>query len=118
MKKLSIIISCFLILSCDSQKRDDKNLIGKWEGTLNDSGSSNSIEKVILEFTSNGSFLQFLGEGNSQTKIESAYKIEGNKIVATENSTNEKSESTYFIKNDTLTITYEGIENRYVKMKK
>ena len=118
MKRLLVILSCFLIISCDSQQKNDKNLIGKWEGILKDSKNTNSIEKIVLEFRENGNFLQILGEGKSQNKIESTYEIQGNKLLAIENSTDEKSESRYFIENDTLTITYDGVENKYIKMKK
>lgn len=118
MKKLLIILNCLFILGCHSQKKEDTKFIGKWQGMLKDTEGSNTIEKIVLEFTSDGKFIQFLGEGRSQNVINSSYRIENDKILATEKSTHEVSESTYFIKNDTLVIKYEGIENRYVKIKK
>ena len=115
MKKLLIILNCLFVLSCHSQKQEDARLIGKWQGTLNDSENSNSIEKIVLEFTKDGKFIQFLGEGKSENIINSTYRIENDKILATEENTNEVSESIYFIKNDTLIIKYDGVENRYLK---
>ncbi len=118
MKKLLIILNCLIVISCNSQKQEDTKLIGKWEGMLKDSENSNSIEKIVLEFTENGNFIQFLGEGKYQNIINSTYRIKNDKIIATEKSTNEVSESSYFIKNDTLVIKFEEVENRYIKIKK
>lgn len=118
MKKLLIILNCLFVFSCHSQKQEDAKLIGKWQGILKDSENSNSIEKIVLEFTNDGKFIQFLGEGKFQNVIKSSYKIENDKISAIEEISNEMSESIYFIKNYTLIIKYEGIENKYVKIKK
>lgn len=118
MKKLLIILCGFLLVGCNSQKKDDPKLIGKWEGMLKDSENSKGIEKVVLEFKKDGQFLQFVGEGKSQNIIKSSYKIEGEKILAKEEGTTEQANSKYLIKNDTLTIIYEGIENKYLKINK
>ena len=118
MKKLLIILNCLIVLSCNSQKQEDTKLIGKWEGVLKDSDNSNPIEKIVLEFTENGNFIQFSGEGKYQNIINSTYRIENDKIIATEKATNEISECTYFIENDILIIKFEGIENKYIKIKK
>lgn len=116
MKYFLIFLSCLAALQCNSQKNEDPRLIGQWEGTLKDAQTENPIGKIVLEFTKDGKFVQYVGEGNSQNIIQSTYTAQNNTIIATDNA-NEKDESRYTIKNDTLIITYEGIENKYVKGK-
>lgn len=118
MKQLLVILGCFVAFSCNSQKQGDEKLLGKWESSLKDSKTGNPIGKIVLEFTENGNFIQFSGEGKYQNIINSTYRIENDKIIATEKATNEISECTYFIKNDILIIKFEGIENKYIKIKK
>lgn len=117
MKQILVILGCFLAMSCNSQKQEDPKLIGKWNGSLRDSETGGSVEKIILEFTKDGKFIQYLGEGKMQNTIESTYEVQDNKIITVENETKEKAEGSYSVKNDTLTITYEGVENKYVKLK-
>ncbi|MBV8328773.1 hypothetical protein [Chryseobacterium sp.] len=117
MKQILVILGCFLAMSCSSQKQEDPNLIGKWDGSLKDSKTGSSVEKIILEFTKDGKFLQHLGEGKMQNTIESTYEVQNDKIVTVEKDTQEKSEGKYNIKKDTLTITFEGMENKYIKLK-
>ena len=116
MKYFLIFLSCLAALQCNSQKNEDPRLIGQWEGTLKDAQTENPIGKIVLEFTKDGKFVQYVGEGNSQNIIQSTYTAQNNTIIATDNA-NEKDESRYTIKNDTLIINYEGIENKYVKRK-
>ncbi|WP_123902628.1 hypothetical protein [Chryseobacterium elymi] len=117
MKQLLVILGCFLAFSCNSQKQDDEKLIGKWDGSLKDSKTGNSIEKIVLEFTKDGKFLQHLGEGKMLNTIESTYEVQNDKIITVDNETKEKAEGKYAVKNDTLTIAFEGIESKYVKVK-
>lgn len=105
------------MLNCHSQKKEDVHLIGKWNGSLKDIKTEKLIEKIILEFTADGKFFQHLGEGNHKNTIESRFEIQNDKIITTEKDTGEKAESKYTIKNDTLTILYEGVENKYIKIK-
>lgn len=116
MKYLLIFFSCLVALQCNSQKKEDPRLIGQWEGTLKDAQTEKNIEKIVLEFTKDGKFIQYIGQGKSQNTIQSTYTAQNNTIISTDNA-NEKDESHYTIKNDTLIITYEGIENKYVKRK-
>lgn len=116
MKYLLIFFSCLAALQCNSQKKEDPRLIGQWEGTLKDAQTEKNIEKIVLEFTKDGKFIQYIGQGKSQNTIQSTYTAQNNTIISTDNA-NEKNESRYTIKNDTLIITYEGIENKYVKRK-
>ncbi|KFF25365.1 hypothetical protein [Chryseobacterium vrystaatense] len=117
MKQILIILGCFLALSCNSQKKKDARLIGKWDGSLKDLKTGSSMEKIVLEFTKDGKFLQHMGEGKMQNTIESSFEIQNDKIISVDKGTTEKNECTYTIKDDTLTILYEGIENKYIKTK-
>lgn len=117
MKNILIILGCFLALSCHSQQKKDPQLIGKWEGALKDSKTGSSMDKIVLEFTKEGKFRQHLGEGKMQNTIESTFEVQNDKIISLDQDTKEKSECQYTIKNDTLTILYEGMENKYVKLK-
>jgi hypothetical protein len=116
MKYLLIFLSCLAALQCNSQKNEDPRLFGQWEGTLKDAQTEKPIGKIVLEFTKDGRFVQYVGQGNSQNIIPSTYTAQNNTIISTDKA-NEKDESHYTIKNDTLIITYEGIENKYVKRK-
>lgn len=117
MKQLLVILGCFLAFSCNSQKQGDERLIGKWDGSLKDSKTGSSIEKIILEFTKDGKFFQHSGEGKMQNTVESTYEVQNDKIITIDKETKEKAEGKYTVKNDTLTITFEGMENKYVKLK-
>ncbi|MBB6370813.1 hypothetical protein [Chryseobacterium shigense] len=117
MKQLLIILGCFLAMSCNSQKQGDDRLIGKWDGSLKDSKTGGPIEKIILEFTKDGKFLQHSGEGKMQNTVESTYEAQDGKIITVDKETHEKAEGKYAVKNDTLTITFEGMENKYIKLK-
>ncbi|PQA91071.1 hypothetical protein B0A69_18495 [Chryseobacterium shigense] len=103
MKSILIILGCILAFNCHSQKKKDPQLIGKWGG--------------VLEFTKDGQFRQHLGEGKMQNTIESTFDVQNNKIISVDRDTKETSESQYSIKNDTLTILYEGMENKYIRLK-
>lgn len=117
MKQLLVILGCFLVFSCSPQKKMDEQLIGKWDGSLKDLQTGSSIEKIVFEFTKNGDFLQHMGKGKTQNTIESSYEVENDKIVSTDKQTKEKTEVKYAIKNDTLTIAFEGVENKFIKVK-
>lgn len=117
MKNLLIILCCLTALHCNSQKKEDPKIIGKWDGMLKDLETERSMGKIVLEFTADGKFIQYVGEGKRQNKIQSVYSIENNKIIAVDKATNEKDESEYIIKNDTLIIKYDGFENKFVKRK-
>lgn len=117
MKKTLFIFSCLIALHCSSQKNEDPKLIGKWDGMLRDSETADTMGKIVLEFTTDGKFIQYVGEGKMQNTLESTYTVKDHKIIAVDKATNEKDETDYVIKNDTLTITYQGIENKYVKRK-
>lgn len=117
MKNVLIIFSCLMALNCSSQKNEDPKLIGKWEGMLKDLETTNTMGKIVLEFTADGKFIQYVGEGKMQNSLESTYTIKDHKIIAVDKATNEKDETDYEIKNDTLTIIYQGIENKYTKLK-
>lgn len=117
MKQLLVILSCFLVFSCNSQQQEDEQLIGKWDGSLKDLTTGGSIEKIVLEFTKDGNFLQHLGEGKMQNTIESSYEVQNDKLISIDKQTKEKTEAKYAVKNDTLTIAFEGVENKYVKVK-
>ncbi|WP_143754205.1 hypothetical protein [Chryseobacterium sp. 52] len=75
------------------------------------------MEKIVLEFTKDGKFRQHLGEGKMQNTIESTFEVQNDKIISLDQDTKEKAESKYTIKDDTLTILYEGMENKYIKRK-
>lgn len=117
MKPILMILGCILAFNCHSQKKKDPQLIGKWGGLLKDSQTGSSMDKIVLEFTKDGHFRQHLGEGKMQNTIESTFEVQNNKIISADQRTKETSESQYSIKNDTLTILYEGIENKYIKLK-
>ena len=117
MKQLLVILGCFVAFSCNSQKQRDEKLVGKWESSLKDSKTGNPIEKIILEFTKDGKFMQYVGEGKMQNTVESTYEVENDKIITVEKETKEKTEGKYTVKNDTLTISFEGMENKFVKLK-
>ena len=117
MKQLLVIIGCFLAFSCNSQKKGDEKLIGKWESNLKDSKTGSPIEKIVVEFTKDEKFMQYVGEGKTQNMVESTYEVTGDKIVTVEKETKEKTEGKYTVKNDTLTISFEGMENKFTKLK-
>lgn len=117
MKQLLVILGCFLALSCNSQKQGDEKLIGKWDGSLKDSKTGSPIEKIVLEFTKDGKFLQHSGEGKMQSTVESTYEVHNDKIITVDTETKEKAEGKYTVKSDTLTIIFEGVENKYIKLK-
>lgn len=117
MKNILIIFSCLMALNCSSQKNEDPKLIGKWDGMLKDLETTNTMGKIVLEFTKDGKFIQYVGEGKMQNSLESTYTVKNHKIIAIDKATNEKDETDYVIKTDTLTIIYQGIENKYVKRK-
>lgn len=113
--KQAFVILCCILLSCNTQ--ENPNIIGKWDGSLKDTKTGKIIEKIILEFTNDGQFLQHLGEGKMQHTIISSYKIEKDKILTIEKESQEKSECNYTINKDTLTLVCEGVTNQYVKLK-
>ncbi|WP_433903685.1 hypothetical protein [Sphingobacterium puteale] len=117
MKQILLILAWCLPMACNSQMQQDAKLIGKWKGLLKETGTGDPVEKIILEFTEDGKFIQYLGENKMQNKIEFTYRVRNNKLVTVENETKDETEGTYSVKNDTLTILYEGVENRYVKFK-
>lgn len=117
MKQLLVILGCFLVFSCNSQKHEDEKLVGKWNGSLKDSKTGKSIEKIVLEFTKDGKFLQHLGEGKMQNTVESTYEVQNDIIITIDKETKEKAEGKYIVKNDTLTIAFEGVKSKYVKVK-
>lgn len=117
MKQLLVILGCFLAFSCNSQQQGDEKLIGKWDGSLKDSKTGNPIEKIVLEFTKEGKFLQHLGDGKMQNTVESTYEVQSDKIITVDKETKEKAKGKYNVKNDTLTIAFEGVETKYVKTK-
>lgn len=117
MKQLLVILGCFLAVSCNSQKHGDEKLIGKWESSLKDSKTGRPIEKIVVEFTKDGKFMQYVGEGQMQNTIESTYEVENGKIVTTEKETKERTDGKYSVKNDTLVLLFEGMENKFVKVK-
>lgn len=117
MKQI-LIIFCFLTaLTCCSQKKEDTTLTGKWVGQVKDSGTQNVIEKIVIEFTKDGKYIQHTGEGKMQHTTASSCKTENGKLIITETETGEKTEGKYSVKNDTLTIVFEGVENKFVKQK-
>ncbi|WP_025146455.1 hypothetical protein [Pedobacter jeongneungensis] len=117
MKHLLVILACFIALGCSTNPQNDKQLIGKWVGTLKDQQTGGSIEKIVLEFTKDGNFMQHLGEGDMQNTIESIYEIQNDKLICIDKQSKEKTEAKYEVKNDTLTIVLEGVENSYTKVK-
>jgi len=117
MKQILFILAWCLSMSCNSQMQQDAKLLGKWSGLMKESKTGNPVEKIILEFKEDGQFIQYLGEGKMQNKIESTYRIHNNKLITVENETKDETEGIYTVKNDTLTVLYEGIENKYVRFK-
>ena len=117
MKQILFVVSCLLVMSCNSQKQEDPRLIGKWNGAVKDSETGGSMEKISLEFTKDGKLIQQLGQGETQLIITSTYETEQDKLITVETAKKEKTEGIFSIKNDTLTIIYEGVENKYVKLK-
>lgn len=116
-RHILMILGCLIALSCNSQKKEDDRLIGKWQGGLKDSKTGGLVEYIVLEFTNDGKFLQHVGEGQMKNTVESTYELRDDKIITIEKDTKEKAESKYTIKNDTLIILYEGMENKYIKLK-
>ncbi|MDR6919218.1 MULTISPECIES: hypothetical protein [Chryseobacterium] len=117
MKQILIIFSCLITLTCCSQKKEDTELTGKWVGKVKESTTQNAVEKIVLEFTKDGKYIQHTGEGKMKHTTESSYKTENGKVIITETETGEKTEVKYAVKNDTLTIVFEGVENKFVKQK-
>jgi hypothetical protein len=113
--KQVFVILCCMFFSCNAQ--ENPKIIGKWDGSLKDAKTGKLVEKIILEFTKDGQFLQHLGEGKMQHTIISSYKIEKDKIITVEKESQEKSECNYTINKDTLTLLYDGISNQYIKLK-
>ncbi|MDF2515013.1 MAG: hypothetical protein K0R59_309 [Sphingobacterium sp.] len=117
MKQIVLVVSCLLAMSCNSKKQEDPKLIGKWNGAVKDSETGGSIEKISLEFTKDGKLIQQSGEGEMQLITTSTYETQQDKLITVETATKEKTEGNYSIKNDTLSIIYEGVQNKYVKLK-
>ena len=117
MKHLLVILTCILTFSCNSPKQEDSRLIGKWDGSLKVSKTGSSLGKIVLEFTNDGKFFQHMEKSDIQNTVESTYELQGDKIITVDNDTKEKAEGKYVIKNDTLTITFEGVDSKYVKIK-
>lgn len=117
LKQVLIASTLLIVCSCSSTNPEKTALVGKWEGSLKDSKSGDSHEKIILEFTTNGELRQHLGEGQLQNTIESEYEVKNGQIITIEKETKERDKSSYNIVNDTLTIVYEGLTNTYIKLK-
>lgn len=111
MKKVIIMLFSFsMFLSCNSQtKKIDEKIIGVWKGNLIDSDSKKNIEKLTMEFVSDGKLIYKVGEGSSQNTIKMDYWTEDNILFSKEIDSKEKEDkATYRFDNDKLILDFEG----------
>jgi hypothetical protein len=118
MKKTILLILTITVLSCNSQStNNEKQLFGIWQGYLKDSETNMKIEKIVLEFTPNGKFIQKIGEGKTQNIIQSEFRTEGNKIYSKEINSEQEDQANYYFDSENLIIDFEGIKNEYTRIK-
>jgi len=109
-------MSCFLLFGCNSAREDDKQLIGTWKSVLKDSETGMGIDEIVFVFTEDGKLIQHIGKGEMQHIVSSTYTVEGDQIITTEEQSNEKTRGNYVVDKDTLTISFEGLKNKFLKI--
>lgn len=96
-----IVLILPIMLSC--REKIPGQLIGKWDSVI----ASDTVRRTSIEFSEKG----WMSQRTVETKTSTLFNvwIRKNKLVST------NYEAAFAIKDDTLTITYNGVPTKYVR---
>jgi hypothetical protein len=95
----------------------DVELIGTWKSDMTDETTKNNIGNVTMTFTENGNLIYDIMDGEKVERMNLTYYNSDDTIVSDQPSHPQKQKTKYKIKNDKLTLEFEGTVNIFKREK-